>query len=193
MGIAVVLATAYTHDGVSFSLRPATISDAPAIARVHVDSWRSTYRGIVPDCVLNSLDYESREQIWRDEITDTTRAQFIHVAEVEDGQIIGFVSGGPERTGGHLDYTGEIYALYVRDSWQGYRLGRRLMTTGVRALLDQGHQSMLIWALTENPACGFYRRLGGVPVATQEITAGLRTLEETAFGWKNISSVVDAG
>jgi HAD superfamily hydrolase (TIGR01509 family) len=39
-------------------VREATPADAGAIARVHIESWRSTYRGIVPDEYLESLSHE---------------------------------------------------------------------------------------------------------------------------------------
>ena len=43
------------------TVREAVPADARAIARVHVDSWRTTYRDIVPDSVLSQLSYEERE------------------------------------------------------------------------------------------------------------------------------------
>jgi hypothetical protein len=45
-------------------IRKATADDAKGIARVHVDAWKSTYRGLVSDEYLDSLSYESREQMW---------------------------------------------------------------------------------------------------------------------------------
>lgn len=36
-------------------LREARLDDASAIARVHVDTWLSTYRGIVPEEYLSKL------------------------------------------------------------------------------------------------------------------------------------------
>lgn len=33
-------------------IRIATIEDAYAIAKVHVDSWKTTYKGIIPDHFL---------------------------------------------------------------------------------------------------------------------------------------------
>jgi ribosomal protein S18 acetylase RimI-like enzyme len=173
------------------SIRPALLADAPVIARVHVDSWRTTYRGIVPDSVLENLDYQSRAESWQRGIADTTNNQRVFVAEAPDGEIVGFVASGPERTGDYPDYTGEIYAIYVRDSWQGQGLGWRLIEAGARSLVEQGHRSMLIWALSENPACGFYRKLGGVRIATQVETIGQKALEETAFGWKNIAVLLE--
>ena len=46
-------------------IRKAELEDAKGIAKVHVDSWRTTYKGIVPDTFLENLSYENREQIWK--------------------------------------------------------------------------------------------------------------------------------
>jgi GNAT superfamily N-acetyltransferase len=143
--------------------RTATADDSPAIARIHLASWR---RGI----------------------EDSTSSQAIFVAESSEAEIIGFVASGPERTCERPGYTGELYAIYVPDGWHGHGVGRLLMREGARELLYQGHTtSMLIWALTENPACDFYRYLGGAPIATQNVTLGQKPLDETAFGWENIA------
>jgi hypothetical protein len=37
------------------TLRPATVADAAAISHIHVESWRTTYRGVVPDAFLDAL------------------------------------------------------------------------------------------------------------------------------------------
>lgn len=46
-------------------IRPARMADADAIARVHVDSWRTTYPGIVPDDYLATMSYEQRSGVWQ--------------------------------------------------------------------------------------------------------------------------------
>ena len=74
-------------------IRRAVDSDARGIARVHVDSWRSTYAGILPAEHLAALDYDRREANWRPLLAD--RRQNVFVAEDQRGRIIGFVSGGP--------------------------------------------------------------------------------------------------
>jgi hypothetical protein len=43
------------------TIREARISDAPGIARVRVDTWRTAYRGIVSDEHLNGLSCERAE------------------------------------------------------------------------------------------------------------------------------------
>ena len=45
-------------------VRQAEIGDAAAIARVHVASWRTTYRGLLPDEFLDSLDEGRYTERW---------------------------------------------------------------------------------------------------------------------------------
>ena len=47
-----------------FRIRRAVAADAVAIARVHVESWRSTYAGIVPEEILASLNLDDRAEMW---------------------------------------------------------------------------------------------------------------------------------
>ena len=53
------------------AVREAMPCDAAAIARVHVDAWRTTYRGIVPDEYLSSLSYEKSQQRWERLLTNS--------------------------------------------------------------------------------------------------------------------------
>jgi hypothetical protein len=43
-------------------IREASLPDAAGIARVHVDTWRSAYRGIVPNPVLDEANLGARGQ-----------------------------------------------------------------------------------------------------------------------------------
>ena len=49
----------------TLAIREAQIEDALGIAKIHVDTWRSTYRGAMPDALLASLSYEKSERMWR--------------------------------------------------------------------------------------------------------------------------------
>ena len=59
-------------------IRKADLADTKGIAKVHVDSWRTTYANILPDEYLNSLYYESREQIWMNNIPNGS----VYVGEI---------------------------------------------------------------------------------------------------------------
>lgn len=165
-------------------IRKAELKDVVGIAKVHVDSWRTTYKGIVPDTFLDSLSYAGREQIWKSGI----EANNIYIAEDDNGQIVGFASGGKERTGKYEAYVGELYAIYLLEGQQGKGLGRKLVQTVVDDLKEKKLSSMLIWALEENPACRFYEMLGGKPIDTAEIEIDGKKLGEIAYGWDDLAN-----
>lgn len=161
-------------------IRTAQLEDAEAIARVHVASWRTNHAGIIPDQYLANLSVERRVQGWQRTLGDPTL--FVYVAEDEAGQVIGFANGGPERTGDPV-YRGELMAIYLLKEAQGQGLGRRLLEAVAQRLRESGYGKMLIWALAANPAGGFYRRMGGVPLREQIIAVGGIELPEVAFGF----------
>jgi GNAT superfamily N-acetyltransferase len=167
-------------------IRLALAADAPAIARVHVDSWRTTYRDIVPEEHLAKLSYEKREELWNRVITDPR--QFTFVAEAV-GRIVGFASGGRNR-GGEADYLGELYAVYLLQAQQQRGLGRRLTLGVARELEKVGMPTMLVWVLRETPACEFYLKLGGKAVASKLTIIGDKTLEEVAYGWTDLPALL---
>jgi GNAT superfamily N-acetyltransferase len=173
-------------------IRVAQPDDAAALARVHVDTWRTTYSGIVPDAHLASLSYEQREQRWRDSLAAPGADTCLYVATDDSGRVIGFASGGPERTGDPT-YQGELYAIYVLKEYQQRGIGRQLAAAVVNYLLRMGLQSMLIWVLTQNPSRKFYEALGGQPVREQEIVIGGATLIEVAYGWQDIRPLAAGG
>ena len=51
-------------------VRSAELDDATAIARVHVATWRSAYRGLLPDEFLASLSQSHYEERWRRSLHD---------------------------------------------------------------------------------------------------------------------------
>ena len=146
-------------------IRQAVDSDARGIGRVHIDSWRATYSGIVPAEHLAGLDYDERAARWHRILAD--RRQNAFVAEAADGRIVGFASGGPERSG-DAAYPGELYALYIDESRQRQGLGRRLVAALGGWFLSRGWHSMLTWVLAENPSRGFYDALGGTEGAGRD-------------------------
>jgi GNAT superfamily N-acetyltransferase len=174
-------------------VREAHPEDATAIARVHVDAWRETYRGIVPDSVLDALRYEDREAFWSGVLRRSGIDEIVYVAEFADS-IRGFASGGPERTH-NASYQSELYAIYVLRAAQKRGVGRKLFDAVVRRLIEKGHASMLVWVLERNPACGFYESMGGQRVDQKVEHFGSAALTEVAYGWGagELRSLSDCG
>lgn len=109
-------------------IREANITDAPAIAKVHIDAWRTTYSNLMPAKFLADLSYEEPETKWVKILSNITQDNFTYIAENEIGQIVGFADGGKERTGDRI-YQGELYAIYILEKYQRQGLGHRLIFT----------------------------------------------------------------
>jgi len=172
-------------------IREAELTDAGRIARVHVDTWRSAYRGIVPDARLDRLSYERAADIARQMIGNGLSTSFILVAEADD-EIVGFASAGPVRDTEAAE-TGELYAIYIVHSHQRRGIGHLLVKAVVRRLLAQGMRSLLVWVLRDNPARGFYARLGGQLVGSKTVSIAERDLEEVSYRWDDMAVILGAG
>ena len=168
-------------------IRPATVDDAPGIARVHVESWRTTYRGLMPDAVLDSLSVEQRADFWR-QVIERAKKQSVLVAADGRGDIVGFVNGGLERERDPV-YTAELYALYLFKEQQGHGYGAALFRAMVAKSLEQNNTAMLLWVLSTNPSHGFYKKMGGRYLKTKAIDIGGETLEEVAYGWADLPNL----
>lgn len=155
------------------TIRLATVADAADIAKVYVDTWRTSYKGILPNEVLDNLTYLQQEERWRSLLSEPS-SKVIYVALEEPGRVIGFSSAGPER-GAAGDTSGEIYALYILQTFQGRRIGRRLIAQSARWLLDRGFSSILVWVLADNPSRQFYEALGNQSAQEKMITMGVKT------------------
>lgn len=169
-----------------FTVRQARIEDADSIARVHVESWKTTYAGIVPDAYLASLTPEPRAEMWKGQLNAGTI--LIFVAEDATG-IFGFASGGKSRET-IPGYDAELYAIYLLQQKQRQGVGRSLVQKVAEALRRKGFRSLIVWVLAKNPAVDFYVSLRGSLVAEKEIEIGGLRLNEIALGWTSLDDLV---
>lgn len=167
-------------------IRKATPSDAYDIAKVQVDTWKTTYKNIVPNNFLNQMTYESREKQWE----QVMNVHPVFVAETETGEIIGFANGGAERTGDYPDYTGELYALYILEAYQKRGVGKLLLKSVVAELIQKNITSMIVLVLEANEACLFYEALGAQQIDTLNIKISDKQLNESVYGWRDIRKLL---
>lgn len=163
-------------------IRLARPEDALGIAKVQVESWKTTYQGIVPTSYLESLDVKKRQKIWQQAASN----QPMYVAEI-DNQIVSFAIGGENRDKDtYPDYDGELYAIYSYQHVHGQGVGRLLFEAVVTNLVDRGYEKMIVAVLTDNPTVGFYKHLGGHLVGKETISIDGVELPESFYGYDNI-------
>ena len=168
-------------------VRRAEIGDASAIAAVYVDTWRTAYRGLLPDDFLDALSHDAYEERWRRTIAGDATRTFVAVAGHD---IVGFASGGRERAG-EDGFEGELYAIYVKRDEQRRGHGRRLVEATARSVRELGLKDMIVWVLRDNHAARtFYERLGAVYVRAQPITIGSALFQEVSYGWRELEPLL---
>ena len=171
-------------------VREARLDDGSAICKVHVDTWRMIYSGIIPEDYLAKFSYEKRESSWVQMLnTAIEDNHFVYVVEDRAGQIIGFADGGLERTSNPI-YKGELYAIYILKKYQRKGIGRCLTLSVVERLFRLGIHSMIVWVLVDNPACKFYEALGGEKIYEKQVEKGGIMLNEIAYGWIDIQFLI---
>jgi ribosomal protein S18 acetylase RimI-like enzyme len=174
-------------------IRRARRDDAAAIGRVHVETWQSTYVGLLPDTLLASMSDVRQSAWWSHALADPAQAKGIFVADDEEMGVIGFGSCGPVRDPPeYLDGTerrvGEVYTLYVEPDFQNRGLGRRLLDAMFRQLRAEGCDTAVLWMLADNPTRFFYEGMGGALCGHRVDTMAGRDVEEVAYAWRDLEA-----
>ena len=132
------------RDGTMTLIREAAPRDAASIARVHVESWRNSYAGIIPDKVLLRLTVAEHEARWWRHALYRSRNHFVYVVDHPDDGVVGFGSGGGIRDRG-LPFKGEVYTLYLLDDYHGKGIGKRLFQALAQRLVVEFGPTLIVW------------------------------------------------
>lgn len=172
-----------------FSVRAATPADAGAIARVHRESWRTSYSGILPREVVEREAGSKSELAWRRRLASSHSGACAWVVETTREGIVGFASCGEARDSvAGLD--AEIYALYVLQSHQRRGAGRVLVRACARHFVRHGLFGFYLWVLKANRARLFYEAMGGREVGEKQERLGMHPYDEVAYGWHDLTALV---
>ena len=177
----------------SFDLRQAVPDDSEAVAALHVACWRETYRGLLPDALIDGMNVSDRTVQWQRALERRADVQVI-VAEDASGALAGFASGGPARDAA-LGAAQEIYAIYLRRAAQRRGLGRDLLRAVAANLaartLTPDRLSFGLWVLRDNaPARAFYERMGGVACGERIERRDGHDLAEIAYRWSDLAALL---
>lgn len=154
----------------SVQVRVATVDDAEAVAGVHVRSWRSAYRGLIPDAYLDALSVEGRREAWSRILAETDLPRTGTFVLSDGLDVIGFAHVAPTRDDDLPDSTGEVTGIYVAPSAWGRGGGRQLMEAARANLKAAGFATAALWVLEANHrARAFYERHGWVPDGARKI------------------------
>ncbi|MFJ6537360.1 GNAT family N-acetyltransferase [Paenarthrobacter sp. NPDC091711] len=145
-----------------FTIRPATVDDAEAMALMHVQSWKESYGRLLPPEFFEKQEAALANRIERYRAfiaAGHTRM----LAHDPDGHLVGLGAAGPGQ-----DEDGpcerELFMLYTLERVHGRGVGQKLVDTLI------GDGPAYLWVLDDNPrAQAFYRRNGFVPDGKRQL------------------------
>lgn len=155
-------------------VRRASSEDGRAIARVHVQSWRETYRGVMSDAMLDDPALlGERERFWTAALTDPQYARNRTAIAEFDGALVGVAMAGPVLDAG-TGVAEQLYLLYALSEVHGRGVGAALL----EAVLEP-NASTGLWVTDPNPrAQAFYRRHGFI-AGDAKTVGGVREVRMT--------------
>lgn len=167
-----------------FAVREAVLDDAEGIARVHTDSWQTSYRGILPDTVLDRIDVGQRADSRRKILRDHSVFQLV-AYDVTHGDIVGFCDAGASRR--HVPYAGEVYAIYLAHRAKRHGIGQEMWERVQAWFVASDMRSMIVWVLENNQhARRFYEAMGGRQGVKLQSRVGGYPVVELSYVWDRL-------
>ena len=175
----------------TLEIRPASVGDAPAIARVRIDGWRTAYRGLVPDASLDAMDVDASVTLWQRILAAGPNTTSVFVAD-DNGEVVGFAAANMLEEPRH-DLDAELSAVYVRRDRQHTGVGRRLVSAVARAQRGHGASGLIAWTLAGNKAArAFLEALGATLVTEQPFEWDGLQLTEAGYGFADLDALAAA-
>jgi GNAT superfamily N-acetyltransferase len=166
-------------------LRAVTAPDADTVARLHAESWRDAYRGILADAYLDGDILGERQAHWRARFDHPLPDQFGFLA-FRDAIPVGFAFAFPHddaRWGTHLDN------LHVQPGLRGSGIGSRLLhAVTSHVLTHHAGEGLYLWVYELNTRTRvYYERLGAQRIERSVIPApGGGTVAHWLYAWPNV-------
>ncbi|MFX1337620.1 MAG: GNAT family N-acetyltransferase [Promethearchaeota archaeon] len=168
------------------SIRKAKKSDLNGIIRVNVETWKTAYKGVVPNKYIEAFDIRTQNKGWQNQLMKMVEENIFLIAENKKNEIVGFAIGGVERTK-NPNYKGELMGIYILKEYQRKGIGKALTKKIVEELIKMDINNMLLWVLESNPYRAFYDLLGGKVFDKKEHE--ILRLPVVAYGYNDLKEL----
>lgn len=147
------------------------------IAKIIDEDWKIAYKGIINQEYLDSLNYKDREKRIREKYKKEKG-----IVYVEDNLVKGYCRFGQSKEEKEL---GEVYALYVKNEFRKFGIGKKLLEKAEEMLKNNGYKEMIIWCLQENKiGRNFYEKQGGILYKERKFKIGNKYYGEVSYKYK---------
>lgn len=161
-------------------IRNAIVDDIEEVARLHVNSWYETYKGIISQNYLENMKNNINKRIERMKNEFNLRTMII--AEL-NGEIVGFSEFVfSNKFSIDLDIDCELCGLYIKNGYKNLGLGTKIFDYVINLFKEQNKKKMGLWCVKENiQAISFYQKKGGILTKEKTFTIENQEYSEVAF------------
>lgn len=140
---------------------------------------------MIPDDAIDSRTVALRAASWYKFLHEPERTTI--VACDERGRITGFASAfllKPPQSG----FDSFLQMLFVAEAEKGRGIGRRLLREIAKKMQAAGAKSMALRTLRQNPARGFYERVGA-ELVSESIAVDAGEFDDVVYGFRDLTSL----
>lgn len=153
--------------------------DIPNVVDIQINGWKSAYKGIIDDNVLNSMNRDKRIEKRKNDYKENG---FI-VTELNN-QVVGFCRyiDSNKFTQDISDIDCELLALYVKPNLKYNGIGTKMFQFVTEEFKKKHKTKMILWCLKDNePSKKFYTKMGGRIIKERTIEIGEKEYLEVGF------------
>ena len=164
-------------------IRDAKLEDVPEVAKLHVDSWNNTYKGIISQDYLDNMKNNLDKRIERMKNEFNLRKMIVATINNEIVAFSEFVLSNEFSK--DLDIDCELCGLYVKNEYLKNSIGTQVFNYLHNFFISNNKKKMGLWCVKENKnAIDFYKRKGGVIVSEKKFILAGKEYSEVAFEYK---------
>jgi GNAT superfamily N-acetyltransferase len=172
------------------TIRSVHADEIGTIAAIHVQSWQTAYRGIMPDDLLAEQNITDRDKMWRETLSKGSGELLVGIDD--STEIMGFTFlARAQDSPSDKPYDGRVSALHIRPDRKRQEIGSGLLQAAFDCLRIMGCRSAIIWTLEDlTPSRRFYERHGGTIVKSKLGDFSGNKIAEVAYGWEDLDNGV---
>lgn len=127
------------------------------MTELYVKSWRATYKGIIPDKILNTITVEKFNKIWKEYITKENNGIF---GAFENDVFLGFGAFTPDE---EMEDTLYLDSLHIKDGYKGKGVGTKIINHLKEYAKEKGYKGVSVSIMSGNDrARNLYTKLGAI-------------------------------
>ncbi len=170
-------------------IRIARVADAIAIADLHTESWRNTYKNVLTKDYLRDIVPQERKSIWQKRLNSPKDNQYVLVAE-SNGTVIGFACAFVDE---HTDWGSYLENLHINRDYQSKGIGKALLLKVAQFCNKKATRKGLCLLVNQDntDAQKFYLHLGANNAQTSIWNAPDGSVVPTYwFLWDNLDDLI---